>query len=83
MEEAGDLGQFSVSQQESGAKGAALDNATDIKVCVASNMPLIVPYFMQIAFFSLFHTTTEEMSHKNSVVFSMSVIAFIQITGYG
>ncbi|XP_072014679.1 LOW QUALITY PROTEIN: ATP-binding cassette sub-family F member 1-like [Amphiura filiformis] len=32
MEEAGDLSQFSVSQQESGAKGAVLDNATDIKV---------------------------------------------------
>ena len=32
MEEAGDLSQFSVSQQESGQKGAVLDNATDIKV---------------------------------------------------
>lgn len=29
----GDLGQFSLSQQENRSKGALLENATDIKVC--------------------------------------------------
>ena len=68
MEEAGDLSQFSVSQQESGQKGAVLDNATDIKVC--ANILITKEYcmFRHVYHFLANHVPPESVCHRRSYV---------------